>query len=190
MRIQELPHGVELIDLDQRADERGSFTEIFRDSWSTGVTPIQWNAVHSNPGVLRGVHVHLKHADYLLMASGSMALALRDMREASPSAGTAMTVELATEQRRAVAIPPGVAHGFLFSEPSIHVYAVSEYWDLADELGCRFDDPALELDWPITPTLVSRRDLELPSFDDLVETLKPHQARFAEELPTAQSVSA
>ena len=59
-----------------------------------------------------------------------------------------MIVELDGERPAALAIPHGVAHGFYFHEPSLHVYAVSAYWDPEDELGCHWADPDLEIPWP------------------------------------------
>jgi dTDP-4-dehydrorhamnose 3,5-epimerase len=53
-----LPAGVELRLLEPHADERGVFTELFRDSWDIGVTPAQWNVVRSQQNVLRGIHAH------------------------------------------------------------------------------------------------------------------------------------
>ncbi|MFY9265883.1 MAG: dTDP-4-dehydrorhamnose 3,5-epimerase family protein [Solirubrobacterales bacterium] len=173
-----LPDGVRLIDLAGQSDDRGTFTEMFRRDGEAGIDPVQWNAVRSKPGTLRGVHVHLRHWDYLLMAAGSMTLALRDLRAESTTNGLATTIELSADVKSAAVIPPGVAHGFRFRETSIHIYAVSEYWDLADELGCRWDDPALGIQWPGEPSLVSARDLGLPSLDRLLEILAPHQREF------------
>ena len=68
---------------------------------------------------------------------------------------------------RALVIPVGVAHGFYFHEPSIHVYAVSHEFDPADELGCRWYDPTLEIAWPCTDPLISARDRELGSLSEL-----------------------
>ena len=62
------------------------------------------------------------------------------------------------EEPRAVTIPPGVAHGFCFPMPSVHLYAMSHYWNATEELGCRYDDPALGLRWPIADPLLSPRD--------------------------------
>ena len=56
-------------------------------------------------------------------------LGLRDLRAGSPSEGAADVLVLTADQPAAVEIPPGVAHGFWFPEASIHVYAVSHYWD-------------------------------------------------------------
>jgi dTDP-4-dehydrorhamnose 3,5-epimerase len=166
-----LPSGVSLHRLTSHADARGSLTEIFREAWGTGVSPVQWNAVSSEAGVLRGVHIHIKHADYLILLKGRAAIGLRDLRPGSPTAGATALVELRGTELSALTIPPGVAHGFYFDEPSTHIYAVSEYWDLADELGCHWADPALEIPWPPISPLLSERDAALPPLRDLIARL-------------------
>lgn len=172
----ELPEGVQLIDLAPHVDDRGVFVELFREEWIEGVRPIQWNAVRSKQGVLRGVHVHPRHTDYLTMAMGAMTLGLCDLRPESPTHRLALTLTVRAGDPKAVAIPPGVAHGFYFPEESIHVYAVSHYWDLADELGCRWDDPGLGIDWAHNEAQISQRDAELQSLDALVEELAAARA--------------
>lgn len=142
-----LPAGVGVHGLTTHGDERGAFTEIFRDEWGTGVAPVQWNAVRSEAGVLRGVHCHPRHADALVVVGGHMRLGLCDLRAESPTAGLALTLELDADEMRLVVIPPGVAHGFHFPAPSLHIYAVDRTWDPRDELGCRWDDPGLGLEW-------------------------------------------
>lgn len=166
-----LPDGVEVFDLTANRDDRGVFTELYREEWGSAVRPIQWNAVRSNAGVLRGVHVHPRHADYLTMAAGQMTLGLCDLRPESPTHMSALTLEITAEEPRALSIPPGVAHGFYFDTDSIHVYAVSHYWDLADELGCRWDDPELGIPWTHTTAKISPRDAQLQSLAQLVEEL-------------------
>ncbi|MEQ8842555.1 MAG: dTDP-4-dehydrorhamnose 3,5-epimerase [Acidimicrobiales bacterium] len=164
--------GVTLQPFTPHRDERGSLTEIWRANTQEGSAPRQWNVVRSEQGVLRGVHVHQRHHDLLLLAEGAAVIGLHDLRAASPSFRRAATVELRAGSG-AIAIPPGVAHGFCFTEPSIHVYAVSHYFDPADEHGCRFDDPELRLDWPVTEPLISERDAALPSLAELMSTLPP-----------------
>jgi dTDP-4-dehydrorhamnose 3,5-epimerase len=171
MSDQRLPDGVELIELTPHADDRGVFTELFREEWTDAVRPIQWNGVFSKAGVLRGVHVHPRHTDYLTMASGRMTLGLCDLRPASATYKLAVTLELSAETPCAGVIPPGVAHGFYFPEDSIHVYAVSHYWDTADELGCRWDDPALQIPWQHETAQISQRDAALQSLANLERQL-------------------
>jgi dTDP-4-dehydrorhamnose 3,5-epimerase len=166
-----LPDGVQLVPLAMHADDRGIFTELFRQSWFTELTPLQWNAVHSKANVLRGVHVHLRHADYVTVVSGHAVFGLCDLRRGSPTYGLRATFDIAETNLTAVMIPPGVAHGFYFIEPSVHVYAVSQYWDVEDELGCHFADPTLALDWPTSTPHLSQRDAELPPLSQVMERL-------------------
>jgi dTDP-4-dehydrorhamnose 3,5-epimerase len=170
-----LPDGTSVRPLEPHLDDRGSFTELFRAEWPTGVAPIQWNAVRSDAGVFRGVHVHLRHDDYLTVLAGRAAVGLRDLRRGSPSEGLSALVELRGDQPAAIVIPHGVAHGFYFPEPSLHVYAVTEYWDLDDELSCRWDDPALEIAWPVSSAQVSQRDAASPPLQVLLDQLEPSQ---------------
>jgi len=156
-----LPVGVALHQLTPHADDRGVFTELFRDSWQLDVEPSQWNAVRSEANVLRGVHAHVRHDDYLTLVVGRATVGLHDLRVGSTTEGLGVAVELDASAPAALVIPTGVAHGFYFHEPSVHVYAVSHEFDPADELGCRWDDPALAIDWPCREPLVSPRDREL-----------------------------
>lgn len=167
-----LPAGVRLLPLTPHSDERGVFTELYRDEWDAGVRPVQWNAVRSRPGVLRGVHVHPRHDDYLTVPLGRATVGLCDLRGDSPTSELAVCVELTADAPSAIVVPHGVAHGFYFHEPSLHVYAVSHTWDPADELGCRWDDPALGIPWPQTQATISPRDAALPSLAGLRAQLR------------------
>jgi dTDP-4-dehydrorhamnose 3,5-epimerase len=131
----QLPAGTALRPLQANGDGRGAFTELYREEWGTGARPIQWNAVWSEAGVLRGVHVHIRHDDYLTVPVGRASVGLRDLRRGSPTEGLAVLVELGRERPAALVIPHGVAHGFYFHEPSLHVYAVSEKLKLLEEEG-------------------------------------------------------
>ena len=173
--VTQLPAGTLLRPLKTHADDRGAFTELHRREWGTGVEPIQWNAVWSEEGVLRGVHVHIRHDDYLTVPVGRASVGLRDLRRGSPTEGLAALVELGREQPAALVIPRGVAHGFYFHEPSLHVYAVSEYWDADDELACHWADPELSIAWPSATAFVSDRDRDAQPLSALLAELEPSQ---------------
>ena len=153
-----LPAGVIVHGLNPHPDARGIFTEIHRDEWELGDRPVQFNVVRSNAGVLRGVHVHARHADYFVLVAGRMVMGLHDMRPWSPTHKLSCMVELAEDRPQAVVTPPGVAHGFCFLTPAMHVYGVSHYWDKADEIALRWDCAELGLTWPTTAPLLSERD--------------------------------
>jgi dTDP-4-dehydrorhamnose 3,5-epimerase len=162
-----LPAGACIRPLDMHPDTRGHFTEVFRASWDDHFSPVQWNVVHSAQGVLRGVHVHPLHHDYLVLVSGCATVGLHDLRLGSPTFGLGVTLKLTVDPITSVRIPPGVAHGFYFHTPSVHIYAVSRYWDLADELGCHWADSRLGIQWPCRDPVVSVRDGNLGPLADL-----------------------
>jgi len=170
-----LPSGTLLRPLEAHQDERGVFTELYRLEWDTSVTPVQWNAVRSEAGVLRGVHVHLSHADYLTLPLGRAVVGLRDLRRGSATEGLSALVELSGDRPASLVIPRGIAHGFYFLEQSLHVYAVTEYWDPNDELGCHWADPELEILWPTDSPRVSDRDARSQSLRALLDELEPAQ---------------
>ncbi len=169
---EDLPDGVRTQLLTPHADDRGIFTEIFREEWSTGCAAVQWNAVHSVAGVLRGVHVHATHHDYLVVLSGVMVLGLHDIRPSSPTRGCSRLLTLDASAPRAITIPPGVCHGFYFPVASLHVYAVSAYWNPQDELGCQFDCRELELAWPTDTPRLSARDRMAGSYLQMCESYR------------------
>jgi dTDP-4-dehydrorhamnose 3,5-epimerase len=111
------------------------------------------------------------HEDYLVMLKGQTLLGLRDLRPGSTTEGNTAVLELKAGQLEGVCIPPGVAHGFYFTRSSLHLYSVSHYWNLADELGCHWADPELRLEWPVRQPLLSQRDASAGSLSELVETL-------------------
>ena len=172
---QTLPAGMLRTELQMHHDERGWLTEVFRVEWDTGMRPVQWNVVFSRLGTLRGFHVHLKHYDYLVVLKGEMVLGLKDLRIQSPTFGLSTMVTLSEENLEALMIPPGVGHGFYLPVASIHCYAVSEYWNSDDELGCRWNDPGLGLEWPVTKPLVSDQDQNAPTLEELREILQRHE---------------
>lgn len=89
-----LPLGVLLSPLINHPDDRGVFTEIYRESWSENFRTIQWNLVRSDAQVLRGVHVHKKHYDYLTVVVGRVLFGLHDLRTDSPTFQDSAFVEM------------------------------------------------------------------------------------------------
>lgn len=168
-----LPVGVRIVPLVTHSDDRGELTEIFRQSWVPGMTVCQWNCVRSEAGVLRGMHAHLKHEDYLFLAAGSCVYGLFDCRRGSPTEFLSARIEASQDAPFALVIPTGVAHGFYFRTASLHMYSVTQYWDRNDELGCRYDDLDLGIEWPSARVRLSARDEKLSSLRALLELIPP-----------------
>lgn len=167
--------GVELRPLQTHGDDRGSVTEVFRQAW-LDEPYIQWNYVRSSEGILRGVHGHFRHSDYLVLLEGAAVIGLRDLREGSPSEGRVALVEMSGDDLQTLGIPPGVAHGFYFSRPSSMIYAVTHYWDTGDEIGCRWDDSELGIPWPVKSPQISSRDAALPGYGVFLRQMRERMA--------------
>lgn len=163
--------GVRLQPLTVHPDHRGTFTEVFRESWSTGIELEGWDMLSTEPGALWGVHLRAWSDCYLVLLQGRATAGLCDLR-GRPSAPRGSTVvELSDEARVALIIPRGVAHGLYFHEPSVLVIAASRGRRPERGLGCAWDDPGLEIPWPSRHVRLSPRDAALPPLAELEQAL-------------------
>jgi dTDP-4-dehydrorhamnose 3,5-epimerase len=162
--------GVRLLPLHPHHDERGTFTEVFAAHWGAGIDPAQWSVVHSAPGVLRGMHLHLRHDELVTVVAGVLWVGLHDLRPGSATSGAASLIRLDGQRPTTLSFPRGIVHGWLAETPVVHLQAVSEAYDrygADDNEGCRWDDPGLGIAWPAPPTAVSPRAAAFGSLSDL-----------------------
>ena len=160
-------------------DSRGSFTEIFYDTWDTGIDPKQWSVVTSQPKVFRGMHLHLRHDEYICVLRGRGLVGLYDLRPDSPTKGVSSLIELRGDAPACLSFPIGLLHGWYFPEESLHIQAVSEtYADYGDDdnWGCHFADPELNLPWPNLDPIISPRAASFPPLRQLCAELDAHRA--------------
>ncbi len=166
--------GVFRIPFRSFADDRGYFFESYRREWLPGTREmIQGNCSFSHAGVLRGLHYHLKQADLWTVPSGVVRAALYDFRTSSPTRGKSEIIEMGDANRVGLYIPRGVAHGFYAVKDSFMTYLVDEYYDNSDELGIRWDDPTLGIDWGATAPIVSGRDQQNPLASAIPDDRRP-----------------
>jgi dTDP-4-dehydrorhamnose 3,5-epimerase len=167
--------GVVLVHFQKFGDSRGYFYESYRRSWIPGVRDmVQGNTSFSQAGVLRGMHYHHKQVDFWSVPSGRVRAALYDFRPASPTSGASLVVEMGRESPVGIYIPVGVAHGFCAIEDSFMTYLVDEYYDGSDELGIRWNDPALGIDWGLSsPPTLSDRDAKNPPLAEIAPAQRP-----------------
>lgn len=156
--------GVIIARLTPHKDERGRFIETFRKEWfpQRSWEIIQMNRSDSAAGVLRGLHYHHKQVDYWYLLQGTVRVGLADLRPTSPTYRNAQTVDLGNDHASGLFIPVGVAHGFLALSDATLCYIVDNYYDGADELGVRWDDPDIGLNWGVTNPILSGRDAGNP----------------------------
>ncbi|MGN6695564.1 MAG: dTDP-4-dehydrorhamnose 3,5-epimerase family protein [Aquihabitans sp.] len=174
--------GVRTGPLEPHEDHRGSFTEVFAAQWPTGVSPMQWSMVRSHAGALRGMHLHLRHDEYLTVISGSLWVGLHDLRPGSTTLGASQLIRLSGDAPTYLAWPRGLVHGWVAESDVTHLQAVSEsYADYSadDNQGCRWDDPELGLDWPVPPRIISDRSEGFGTLSDLRAAVARHEAPIA-----------
>ena len=176
MKFTPLPlEGAYLIDLEKIEDERGFFARQFcdREFSEMGLNTdwVQMNvALNRTIGTVRGMHFQRPpHAEIKMIRclKGAIKDFIVDLRLDSPSYGKWMDVDLNDQNRTTLYVPAGFAHGYQSLEPDTeHMYFHSTHYSPGVEDGVRFDDPTLNIDWPLDPVNLSRRDLDLPLFAD------------------------
>lgn len=157
--------GVLILEPKVFGDERGFFMETYRANryaeLGIPVPFVQDNLSYSRRGVLRGLHVQHPHAQGKLVQvmSGEVFDVAVDIRRGSPTFGRWVGATLSGENRRQFWIPPGFAHGFLVTgDSALFIYKNTDYYSPETELGLRWDDPEIGIDWPLegTPELSAK----------------------------------
>jgi dTDP-4-dehydrorhamnose 3,5-epimerase len=158
--------GVLLIQPCVFEDPRGFFMETYRADKlaAAGVheTFVQDNHSRSARGVLRGLHFQLRHPQAKLcrVSRGEVFDVAVDIRVGSPYYGKWVGAVLSDENRHALYLPKGFAHGFVVrSDFADFLYKCSDYYDAADDCGVLWNDPALAIDWDEPSPIISAKDL-------------------------------
>ncbi len=177
MSIRELAiPGAWEITPQQHADDRGIFYEWFTDAGFQEFTGHrldlrQANCSVSAAGVLRGLHfaqLPPSQAKYVTCLRGAVFDVVVDIRVGSPTFGQWDSVLLDDRDRRSVYISEGLAHGFLaLQDDSTVMYLCSAGYDPSREHTIRATDPALDIQWPGAEHVLSDRDAEAPTLDDV-----------------------
>ncbi|MBD94353.1 MAG: dTDP-4-dehydrorhamnose 3,5-epimerase [Acidobacteria bacterium] len=173
MKTTPLPlDGVLLIELDLHGDERGFFIERFNvDRFRANGLPcefVQDNHSRSRPGVIRGLHFQHTPAQGKLVGvtRGRVWDVVVDIRPNSTTFGQSYGTELTDMNGKLLWVPPGFAHGFcvLGDTPADMLYKVDAAYNQKGEAGILWNDPALDIEWPINEPIVSARDQTMPTF--------------------------
>ena len=90
-----------------------------------------------------------------------------DLRPRSSTYKQWTSQELTDQNRRMLYIPQGIAHGFQTLEDDTEIfYQISEFYSPQHSLGVRWNDPAFGINWPLTMSLISKKDMNFPDFRD------------------------
>ncbi len=166
--------GVIIIEPKVFGDERGFFLESFqKDRYKdAGIAQefVQDNHSRSSYGVLRGLHFQKTKPQGKLVrvVKGEVYDVALDINPESETFGQYEAVVLSEENKRQFYVPPGYAHGFVVtSETADFEYKCTDYYDPSDEGGVIWNDPNINIQWPVENPTLSAKDIALPTLSEL-----------------------
>ena len=138
-------------------DERGFFFEsynarAFTEHAGIAADFVQDNHSRSVKNVLRGLHYQIRQPQgkLLRVSHGVVFDVAVDLRKTSPTFSHWVANEISADNKRMLWIPPGFAHGFLVrSDYAELLYKTTDYWSPSDERCIAWDDPQLNIAWPL-----------------------------------------
>ncbi len=165
--------GAYILDVERREDARGFFgrTWCVDEFTAHGLNPrvVQCNvSFNALKGTLRGMHFQtapFDEAKLVRCTMGAIYDVIIDLRPDSPAFLRHVGVELSAQNRRALYIPEGLAHGFQTLTDDAEVfYQMSEVYHPECASGVRWDDPAFGIAWPLPAPILSDKDRQFPDF--------------------------
>jgi dTDP-4-dehydrorhamnose 3,5-epimerase len=173
VKVDQVPSiaGALLFRPTPHVDERGFFSRTFdREVMrSAGIDPDafeQDSLSRSRRGVVRGMHVRKGAGEAKLVrcSYGAIFDVIVDLRPASPTYRNFESFELRDDEQVSLYVPVGCAHGFqALTDPADVSYRIDRPHDPSEDVSIAFDDPDLDIPWPLPVTTVSGRDREAPS---------------------------
>jgi dTDP-4-dehydrorhamnose 3,5-epimerase len=166
--------GAYLVDLVPSNDARGFFARSYspEEFAARGLGPqlrecsVSYNA---HKATLRGLHYQIApYEEHKLVrcTAGAIFDVIVDLRPASSHYRRWFGTEINAENRRALFIPPGFAHGFItLSDHSEVFYMISAAHSPAHARGVRWNDPSFGIEWPLQPQVIAPRDAQYPLLD-------------------------
>ena len=160
-------------------DERGFFCRTFDREViaSAGLDPdafVQDSISRSAKGVVRGMHVRAGAGEAKLVrcSYGEVRDVVVDLRKDSPTYRNVEYFELTGDNQVTVYVPAGCAHGFqALTDPADVSYRIDRAHDPSEDVSIAFDDPGLDIDWPLPVSLMSARDKAAPTLADATRRL-------------------
>lgn len=160
--------GLLLIKSHKNNDRRGSFSRFFCKQELSSILEkrniVQVNHSHTTSvGAVRGLHYQISpYAEMKLIRclKGKVWDVVVDLRAKSPTFLKHHVVELEPIGNQMLVVPEGCAHGYqVLHVDSELLYMHTEYYSSEFERGVRFNDPLLQISWPLPPIDLSERDL-------------------------------
>jgi dTDP-4-dehydrorhamnose 3,5-epimerase len=173
--------GAFILDLERREDNRGYFARAFcqhefaEHGLNTRIA--QANVAFSRErGTLRGMHFQFPPAaesKLVRCTRGAIVDVIVDLRPESPTYLEHVAVELDEDNGRALYVPERFAHGYqVLADDTETSYQVGEFYTPEAEGGLRYDDPRLDLEWPLPVSELSDKDRGWALLDEIEPELR------------------
>jgi len=170
--ITDLPFaGLKRIARQRIGDSRGFLERLFCSEellvagWRKSVAQIN-HTITEKKGTVRGMHFqHSPYSEMKLVSCirGSVFDVVVDLRANSSTYLKWYAETLTAENGISLLVPMGLAHGFQTMTTNCEMlYMHSEPYKPNVESGLRFDDPILNITWPLELTDCSERDRNHP----------------------------
>ena len=173
--------GVYLVKVKKLEDERGLFARTYckNEFEKIGFKKefVQFNhSYNRHKGTIRGMHFqNPPYAETKLIrcVQGAVMDVAVDIREGSPTFLQHVSVELSMDNMVSILIPEGVAHGFQALEHnSSLIYHHTQFYTAGADSGIRYDDPGLNINWPLPVTQISAKDKQYNLIDKNFKGIK------------------
>lgn len=172
--IQTKLPGVIILEPKVFPDDRGYFLETWnRKRYEDAGVPgnfVQDNVSCSQKGILRGLHFQNPHSQGKLVQVlvGEVLDVAVDIRKGSPTFGQWVGEKLSEANHRQLYIPPGFAHGYCVLSPTaIFSYKCTDFYSPDCECGVIWNDPDINIEWPITNPALSPKDAGYSRLKDI-----------------------
>ena len=152
-------------------DKRGYFKELLRENEIRKKFPFLVMS-YSKKNVIRGLHMQQRKSQgkFVTVIKGKIFDVVIDLRKKSKTFGKKYSIILSDKNCKSIYVPEGFAHGFCaLDKDNYVVYSCTNYRDKQSEIGIKFDDKKLNINWPTKSPILSRKDKENPS---LIKFLK------------------
>jgi len=152
-------------------DKRGYFKELLRENEIRKKFPFLVMS-YSKKNVIRGLHLQQKNTQgkFVTVIKGKIYDVVIDLRKKSKTFGKKYSIILSDKNSKSLYVPEGFAHGFCsLDKDNYVVYSCTNYRHKKSEIGIKFDDKKLNINWPTKSPILSKKDKENQSLNKFLE---------------------
>ena len=167
--------GLKIIKGVNHYDKRGYFREVFINKIFKNKKFIFWCLSKSKKSVVRGLHLQkkLQQDKFVSVVKGKIFDVVLDLRKKSKTYGKYFSIILSDKNSKSLFIPAGFAHGFCgLEKENLVFYGCTNYRSKKNEIGILWKDKNLDIKWPLTNAIVSKKDQNCLELKSVIKKLR------------------